>query len=119
LYKYGTAKYLALFKKFHTDSAQFRKSFKFYAMHPAMLVPIYDQVALNLKNKTDSVNKIQQKQFSAPKPDTAEKKAQSSATPALKSDTVKSTEHKANTVITKAELQNKLKLKPKRRNALP
>ncbi|HTD98348.1 MAG TPA: DUF4296 domain-containing protein [Mucilaginibacter sp.] len=63
LYKYGTAKYLATFKKFHTDSAQFRKSFKYYAVNPEKLYAIYEQVTINLKQKTDSLNKLNQKKI--------------------------------------------------------
>jgi hypothetical protein len=65
LYKYGTAKYLAAFKKFHTDSAQFKKSFKYYSFHPEVLETIYDQVATNLKQKSDSLTKLNQQKMAA------------------------------------------------------
>jgi hypothetical protein len=65
LYKYGTQRYLKLFKKFHTDSAQFRKSYKFYTANPELLTPIYDQVMLNLKTKLDSLSKVQNKGIQA------------------------------------------------------
>lgn len=63
LYKHGTNTYLALFKKYHTDSAQFRKSFKYYSTNPEILRAIYEQITKNLKFKTDSVNKISQIQI--------------------------------------------------------
>lgn len=62
LYKYGLGKYLALFKQYHTDSAQFKRSMSYYAMQPAELLKMYDQITLILKQKTDSLNKIQYKQ---------------------------------------------------------
>jgi hypothetical protein len=62
LYKYGTGRYLVLFEKYHTDSVQFKKSLKYYTTKPVELQSIYDQVLVNLKQKTDSLNKLQQKQ---------------------------------------------------------
>ena len=62
LYKYGTGHYIALFKKYHTDSVQFKKSMSYYAAQPLILQKMYDQITLNLKQKTDSLNKLQQKQ---------------------------------------------------------
>ncbi len=62
LYKYGTGRYVALFKKYHTDSLQFKKSMQYYATQPLELQKIYDQIMLNLKQKTDSLNKLQLKQ---------------------------------------------------------
>jgi hypothetical protein len=59
LYKYGADKYLALFKKYHTDSVQFKKSLKYYATQPVELAAIYDRVRDNLKQKLDSLNKLQ------------------------------------------------------------
>ena len=63
LYKYGTAKYLALFKKYHTDSTEFKKSFKFYSARPDLLATMYEQITTNLKQKSDSINKINQQQM--------------------------------------------------------
>jgi len=63
LYKYGTDRYLKLFKSFHTDSAQFKKSMQYYCSNPELLVDIYDQVTTNLKQKSDSINKIYQKEM--------------------------------------------------------
>lgn len=62
LYKYGTGKYLAVFKKYHTDSVQFRKSFKYYSSNPDILQSIYEQITKNIKQKSDSLNKVNQKQ---------------------------------------------------------
>lgn len=57
LYKYGTGKYLALFKRYHVDSAQFRRSLNYYADKPVELEKIYDLVLARIKEKTDSINK--------------------------------------------------------------
>jgi len=59
LNKYGTSRFDALFKRYHTDSAQFRRSFKYYATKPVELQKMYDQILVNLKQKTDSLNKVQ------------------------------------------------------------
>jgi len=67
LYKYGTGKYLDLFKRYNTDSAQFTKSFKYYTSQPVKLQAICDQVLDNLKKKTDSLNKLQLKSHAIPK----------------------------------------------------
>ena len=67
IYKYGTGRYLALFKKYNTDSARFDKSFKYYATQPTDIQAIFDQVLLNIQKKTDSLNKIQLKQNALPK----------------------------------------------------
>jgi hypothetical protein len=61
LYKYGTARYLLLFKQYQTDSVQFRKSYQYYAAKPDIMATMYDQIMLNLKNKSDSINKSQYK----------------------------------------------------------
>jgi hypothetical protein len=63
LYKYGTGRYLLVFKNFHTDSVQFRKSMKYYSSKPEILEKIYDQVKLNINQKTDSLNKLNQAQI--------------------------------------------------------
>jgi len=65
LYKYGTGRYLALFKKHHTDSALFSKSLKYYTRQPVELQAIYVEVLKNLTKKADSLSKIQQKQYNA------------------------------------------------------
>ncbi len=63
LYKYGTGRYLVVFKNFHTDSATFRKSLKYYANRPEVLQQIYLQVKANINQKTDSLNKLNQAQI--------------------------------------------------------
>ena len=63
LYKYGTAKYVVLFKKFHTDSVQFKKSLQYYSLNPALLENIYDKVSADIKQKSDSINKENQLQM--------------------------------------------------------
>ncbi|HEY2582943.1 MAG TPA: DUF4296 domain-containing protein [Mucilaginibacter sp.] len=68
LYKYGMGMYLSLFKKYNTDSVQFRKSYKYYTTQPAELQAIYEQVLKNLKQKTDSVTKLQLKQAQPTQP---------------------------------------------------
>jgi len=57
LYKYGTARYLAVFEKFHTDSAQFRRSYQYYSTQPDKFTDIYDKVLKVLQAKNDSLNK--------------------------------------------------------------
>jgi|SRR5579872_1646535 len=63
LYKYGTGRYLVVFKNFHTDSTQFRKSLKYYANRPEELENIYLHVKANINQKTDSLNKLNQAQM--------------------------------------------------------
>ena len=58
LYKYGTDKYQMVFRKYHTDSLQFKKSFQYYASNPDKLQAIYDQITINIKQKSDSLNKL-------------------------------------------------------------
>ena len=59
LYKYGAGKYAAMFKRLHTDTAMFNKSMRFYSNQPDKLLAVYDQVDLKIKNKIDSINKLQ------------------------------------------------------------
>ncbi len=66
MYKYGFGKYQALFKKHHTDSAQFNRSFKYYTTNESELLLIMDKVQDNLKNKSDSINNIQLKKNAIP-----------------------------------------------------
>ena len=58
LYKYGTDKYQMVFRKYHTDSLQFRKSFQYYSAHPEKMEAMYEQITANIKQKSDSVNKL-------------------------------------------------------------
>jgi len=63
--KYGTNGYLALFKRYHTDSAQFRRSYKYYTTQPFEFQAMYDQILDNLTRKTDSLRKRQYRQKNA------------------------------------------------------
>ncbi len=62
LYKYGMGKYLDAFRKFHTDSAQFRKSMNYYSGEPDKLTAIYDKVDKQIKALSDSLNAEQAKE---------------------------------------------------------
>jgi hypothetical protein len=62
LYKYATGRYSYIFKQYHTDSTQFRKSFRYYTSNPTEMAGIYDQVMKNLQSKADSINKLLTKQ---------------------------------------------------------
>jgi hypothetical protein len=62
LYKYGTAKFTAIFKKHNTDSTAFKKSYKYYTMHPAVFTAIYDSVLSKMKVKSDSLTNLVAKQ---------------------------------------------------------
>jgi hypothetical protein len=53
---------MAVFEKYKTDSVQFKKSFRYYTANPEIMATMYEQIADNLKQKTDSLNKIYQKQ---------------------------------------------------------
>jgi len=57
LYKYGSAKYIALFKRYNVTGKQFDASFKYYSTQPVKLAEMYDQVAANIKVKVDSLVK--------------------------------------------------------------
>lgn len=59
--RYGTSRYDALFKRYHTDSTTFKKSLHYYAMEPVILQKMYDTILSRLKIKTDSLNKVQRK----------------------------------------------------------
>jgi len=58
LYKYGTARYLALFKRHHIDSITFKKSMRYYAGKPDELEAMYDEIMKHITDKTDSTNKL-------------------------------------------------------------
>jgi hypothetical protein len=65
LYKYGAGKYIAMFKRQHTDTAKFNRSMRYYATQPDKLLAIYDQVDIRIKSKTDSLAKVQTEQSKA------------------------------------------------------
>ncbi|MDB5156644.1 MAG: hypothetical protein JWR50_1351 [Mucilaginibacter sp.] len=62
LYTQGMGKYMYLFEQYHTDSAQFRKSVKYYAAHPDVLLKMYDAITKRIQAKIDSLNAIFAKQ---------------------------------------------------------
>jgi hypothetical protein len=66
LYKFGIAKYMALFKKYHVDSVQFRKSLDYYTNKPVEMGKMYDVILDKLQKKTDSLNKKLLKNQNAP-----------------------------------------------------
>jgi hypothetical protein len=68
LYKYGTARYLKLFKKYNVDSVAFRQSLKYYTTQPVEFQAMYDKILANLQAKTDSINKKLFKVNNAPHP---------------------------------------------------
>ena len=57
LYKFGTNKYKAVFKKHHTNDAQFRKSLEYYTRQPEVIQDIYDTLTVVVQRKIDSTNK--------------------------------------------------------------
>ena len=58
LYKYGTARYMAVFKAHGTDSAQFRKSYLYYCSKPQEMLDMNVKILAELQTKSDSLNKI-------------------------------------------------------------
>lgn len=58
LYKVGTGRYLLVFKRHHTDSAQFKRSMKYYTTQPEIMLKIYDNVNKKLQAKNDSLAMI-------------------------------------------------------------
>lgn len=58
IYKYGINKYKAVFKKYHTNDATFKKSLKYYSTQPEQIQAMYDTVQKRIAFKTDSLNKI-------------------------------------------------------------
>jgi len=61
LFKYGSGKYELIFKKHHTDSTQFKKSYLYYTNRPDELYKIYEKVVPAIKFKADSATKIKRK----------------------------------------------------------
>jgi hypothetical protein len=58
LYRVGTGRYLLLFNQYHTDSAQFNRSFTYYTTQPDIMVKMYENVEKILQTKLDSMNAI-------------------------------------------------------------
>ncbi|GGH04410.1 DUF4296 domain-containing protein [Mucilaginibacter phyllosphaerae] len=65
MYKYGSAKYVQLFKQHHTTPGTFKTSLKYYATQPDKLQEMYAKIDVTLKAKIDSLNRA-----NAPKPQT-------------------------------------------------
>lgn len=61
LYKHGMARYLELFKKYGTDTLQFKKSMEYYTTQPDKMEAMYTQILEGLTSKTDSLNKVRTK----------------------------------------------------------
>ncbi|MET3980030.1 hypothetical protein ABIB62_002627 [Mucilaginibacter sp. UYP25] len=61
LFKYGRAKYDAVFKKHHTTDAEYKKSLKYYAVHPDVVQDMYVKIEATIKAKLDSTNKASNK----------------------------------------------------------
>jgi hypothetical protein len=61
LYKYGAAKYTAIFKKYKITDKEFKKSFQYYSTKPEVIEKMYDQIAANIQAKTDSLTKTDKK----------------------------------------------------------
>lgn len=57
MYFYSISRYLQTFKRMRTDSAQFKRSLKFYAQRPEQLQDIYTDVVKILQDKNDSLMK--------------------------------------------------------------
>jgi len=57
MYYYTISRYLQTFKRMRTDSAQFRRSLKFYTQRPEQLQDIYTEVVKILQDKNDSLMK--------------------------------------------------------------
>lgn len=58
LFKYGFNRYDAVFKRYKTDSLQFKKSYAWYTNEPDQLYDIYVKVSDIIKAKADSLLKV-------------------------------------------------------------
>jgi hypothetical protein len=58
LYKYGAKKYIAVFKKYHTTDASFKKSLKYYSTQPELIQAMYDTIQKKIQFKVDSLSKV-------------------------------------------------------------
>ncbi|MBD1392136.1 DUF4296 domain-containing protein [Mucilaginibacter glaciei] len=63
IYKYGTARYQAVFKQYHTNDANFKKSLNYYAKQPEVIQAMYDAIQVKVKFKIDSLTKVGNKQL--------------------------------------------------------
>lgn len=58
MYKYSSAKYVALFKRHHTTDAAYKTSLKYYSKQPETIQAMYDKIETIIKAKVDSLNKV-------------------------------------------------------------
>jgi hypothetical protein len=72
LYKHGMAQYLELFKKYGTDTLQFKKSMEYYTADPDKMETMYTEILAGMTAKSDSLNKVRMK-IDAAKADSATK----------------------------------------------
>jgi len=91
------ALYHSVFKKFGTDSARFRKSFEYYAMHPVQLDSMYKAVGRKLKKMEEDENKRLSEEA---------KKREKAIVDSLKQDSIKKAKEKK-----QQELQDAFKTK--------
>jgi len=66
LYKYGMGNYLAMFKKHHTDTLNFKRSFTYYTKNPEKLDAIFNNVIKILQAKSDSLSKVKEEKLPPP-----------------------------------------------------
>jgi hypothetical protein len=86
LYKYGMERYLDAFKRYGTDSTQFKKSMEYYTANPDKMELMYTQILASLTAKTDSLSKVRLK-VDAAKADSVKKLSAKIA--AAKADSLK------------------------------
>jgi len=68
LYKYDMARFLVLFRHYHTDSATFRRSLRYYTNQPTELSGMYVEIMARLQKKLDSVTPKSLKNYNGPRP---------------------------------------------------
>jgi hypothetical protein len=58
MFKYSSAKYVALFKRHHTTDAAYKTSLKYYSKQPERIQAMYNKIEVIIKAKVDSINKV-------------------------------------------------------------
>jgi len=58
IYLHGMGTFVAVFKKYHTDTAAFKKSYLWYTQHPKKLNDVYTSVIALLQKRVDSLTKL-------------------------------------------------------------
>lgn len=116
--KHGLGLYIAVFKVHHTDTAQFKKSMRYYSLHPDKLNTIYDDVIKGLTKKVDSLQKSKPK---APPIDIKAKHKLDSITQAKIQPRLDSVRKAQAKLLEKAKAvkKHKSKKKKKKKHALP